>query len=105
MVDPRMRMKAAFDFLSHCRPGMTLLTGDRRRATITAVDREAGLIHGEVQMFGPCSWRADGLWTDAPCGASGPLDLAAPASDAVAVQRRASIVDQLDGSNRHFCCD
>lgn len=98
-------MTVGFDFIGYCRPGMTLATGDRRTVTITAIDREAGLIHGEVAMFGPCSWRADGLWTEAPCGASGPLDLAPPAREPAAAQRRASIVDQLDGTNRHFCCD
>jgi hypothetical protein len=98
-------MTAGFDFLGHCRPGTTLLTGDRRAVTITAVDREAGLIHGDVQMFGACSWRGNGLWVDAPCGASGPLDLAPPCVEPAAERQRASIVGALDGDNRHFCCD
>ncbi len=96
---------AAFDFIAHCKPGMTLLTGDQRSVTVTAVDAKAGVIHGEVQMFGPCNWRADGLWADAPCGASGPLDLAPPVSGPAPEPRHASVVDALDGDNRHFCCD
>jgi len=96
---------AEFDFIACCKPGMTLLTGDRRRVIVTAVDAVAGLIHGEVQMFGPCSWRADGLWADAPCGASGPLDLAPPGDGPAPEQRRVSVVEALDGDNRHFCCD
>lgn len=99
-------MSETFDFLSYCQPGMTLFTGDRRSVTVTAVDREAGLIHGELQMFGRCSWRANGLWADAPCGASGPMDLMPPADAPAAERKSASIVEQLaDGANRHFCCD
>jgi hypothetical protein len=96
-----------FDFAAYCQPGMTLATADRRSARITAVDREAGLIHGEVAMYGPCVWRGDGLWTKAPCGAQGPLDLAAPMDPTATPpeQRRASVVAALDGPNRHFCCD
>lgn len=98
-------MTVGFDFLGYCRPGMILATGDRRTVTVTAVEHDSALIHGEVAMFGPCSWRADGRWTAAPCGASGPLDLVLPATEPVPAQRHASIVDQLDGTNRHFCCD
>ena len=95
----------AFDFIAHCKPGTTLLTGDRRSVTVTAVDAVAGLIHGDLQMFGPTSWRADGLWIDAPCGARGLFDLTPPTGEAAPQQPRASIVDALDGDNRHFCCD
>ena len=102
-------MTDRFDFLGYCRPGMTLTTGDRRTATIRAIDRDAGLVHGEVPMHGPCSWRADGIWSEAPCGANGPLDLQPPAGQpadaAEPGQRRASVVDALRGPNRHFCCD
>lgn len=94
-----------FDFVAHCQPGMTLLTGDRRTVTVTAVDASAGLIHGDLQMFGPTSWRADGLWIEAPCGARGVFDLAPPASAPAAAPKRASVVDALEGDNRHFCCD
>ena len=95
----------AFDYIAHCKPGMTLLTGDRRKVTITAVDAAAGLVHGDLQMFGPTSWRADGLWIDAPCGARGLFDLTPPSGEAAPQQQRASVVDALDGDNRHFCCD
>ena len=94
-----------FDFIAFCKPGMTLLTGDRRQVTITAIDADARLVHGEVQMFGPCSWNADGLWVDAPCGASGPLDLAPPDHRPASGRHRASVVEALEGDNRHFCCD
>ena len=93
------------DFIAHCKPGMTLLTADRRSVTITAVDAAAGLVHGELQMFGPTSWRADGLWIDAPCGARGLFDLAPPAVEASHEQKRASVVEALDDDNRLFCCD
>jgi hypothetical protein len=100
-------LSETFDFLTNCQPGMPLTTADRRPVTITAVDSTAGLIHGEVAMFGPCVWHADGLWRDAPCGAAGPLDLALPADPAAArpAQRRKSVVSALDGPNRHYCCD
>lgn len=100
-------MPDSVDFLSRCRPGMTLRTVDRRDARIVRVDRAAGLIHGDVALHGSCRWHADGIWADAPCGARGPLDLAAPASDdrPVLPQRHASVVDALNGPNRHFCCD
>ena len=95
----------SFDFVAHCKPGMTLLTGDRRSVTITAVDAAAGLVHGDLQMFGPTSWRPDGLWIDAPCGARGLFDLTPPAAETAHEQQRASVVEALDGDNRHFCCD
>ncbi|MDZ4737462.1 MAG: hypothetical protein SGJ07_14045 [Rhodospirillaceae bacterium] len=100
-------MDEPFDFLAFCQPGMTLTTGDRRPVRITEIDKAAGLIRGEVAMFGACVWRADGLWQDAPCGARGPLDLAPPSHPTTAApeQRRASVVAALEGPNRHFCCD
>jgi hypothetical protein len=94
-----------FDFIAHCKPGMTLLTGDRRSVTVTAVDAAAGLVHGDLQMFGPTSWRADGLWIDAPCGARGLFDLAVPSSEPALAPKRASMAEALDGDNRNFCCD
>ena len=100
-------LSQTFDFVAYCRPGMTLATIDGHIVRITAVDREAGLVHGEVAMIGPCVWYSNGLWTEAPCGAQGPLDLAAPPDPAAIApeQRRASVVAALDGPNRHFCCD
>ncbi|MEX0808929.1 MAG: hypothetical protein WD044_09380 [Dongiaceae bacterium] len=100
-------MDEPFDFLAFCQPGMTLATGDRRPVRITEVDKVAGLIRGEVAMFGACVWRADGLRQEAPCGARGPLDLAPPPGPTTTApeQHRASVVAALDGPNRHFCCD
>jgi predicted small lipoprotein YifL len=100
-------LSQTFDFVAHCRPVMMLATVDRRPVRITAVDGATGLIYGEVAMFGPCVWRRDGLWTEAPCGAQGPLDLAAPTDPSATPpdQRHASVMAALDGPNRHFCCD
>ncbi len=98
-------MSEPFDFLAACRPGAVLRTRDRREATITRVVPQAGVILGEVPMFGPCAWRADGVYRDAPCGAAGPLDLMAPASAAPAPRRRASLAETLAPENRPFCCD
>lgn len=98
-------MTTGFNFLNYCRPGMTVATGDRRAATIVAVDPDAGLVHGEVPMHGPCSWRANGVWSEAPCGASGPLDLVPPFDAPAPDRRHASVVEALRGPNRHFCCD
>jgi hypothetical protein len=67
-----------FDFLACCRPSLTLKTRDRRDARILAVDAAARIIRGEVQMLGPCVWRADGRYQDAPAGAAGPWDLMPP---------------------------
>ncbi len=93
------------DFLATVAVGAVLRTRDRRDAAITAIDPAAGLIHGMVTMFGACSWRANGIYADAPAGAAGPLDLVAPASRPAVLQRHVSVADQLDGTNRAFCCD
>lgn len=98
-------MESGGDFLASCEAGAVLRTRDRRDAIITAVDRVAGLIHGEVAMFGPCRWRANGVYADAPAGAAGPLDLMAPAAGLPARQRHVSVTDHLDGEGRAFCCD
>src|SRR5262249_52770574 len=66
------RMTPDFDFIAACRPGTVLRTRDRSEATITRVTPADGLIHGEVRMFGPCVWRRDGRYRDAPEGAGGP---------------------------------
>ena len=65
------------------------------------------LIHGEVQMHGPCAWRVDGRYRDAPFGAPGPLDLMPPRRNAApaARPRSASMKEALEGDNRLFCCD
>lgn len=98
-------MDAPYDFLSVCQEGATLRTCDRREARITRIDREAGIIHGEVGMIGACAWRADGIYADAPMGAAGPLDLMPPASGPAAARKRVSVIDQLNGEGRAFCCD
>ncbi len=82
-----------------------LRTRDRRDVTITRVDGASGLIHGEVAMFGPCRWRADGIYADAPLGVAGPLDLVAPSVPRPAQQRHVSVTDHLGGEGRAFCCD
>jgi hypothetical protein len=94
------------DFLSFCRPGMVLKTRDRRDARILAVDAEDRLIRGEVQMMGPCVWRADGRYRDAPAGAAGPWDLMPPRSEPASEQPRESIADALQrGTPNPGCCD
>ena len=99
-------MSEGFDFLAAAAPGAVFPTRDRRQATILRVEREAGLVHGEVPMFGPCSWRADGVYKEAPCGAAGPLDLAPPGAGAAPTRRRrATMADALSRDARAFCCD
>lgn len=98
-------MDAPYDFLSACREGSALRTRDRREARITRIDRAAGIIHGEVGMFGACAWRANGVYADAPMGAAGPLDLMPPSASPAAPRKRVSVADQLDGEGRAFCCD
>lgn len=98
-------MGDAFDFLSACAPGTTWRTRDRRAATITGMDPAAGIIQGTVTMFGPCVWRADGVYAEAPFGAPGPLDLAPPCPAPPGPRKRVSAVDQLTGEARAFCCD
>jgi len=96
----------SFDFLAHCRPGLVLKTRDRREARITAVDREAGLICGEVPMLGACAWRADGRYHRAPAGAAGPWDLMPPAESAASAQRRESLAAALNAEDGNpGCCD
>jgi hypothetical protein len=101
--------ETAFDFLTRCRPGMTLMTRDRRRATITAVDAAAELITGAVPMLGACTWRSDGRYAAAPAGAAGPLDLMPPGAAAdTTAQSRASLATALQDPDRDGnpgCCD
>lgn len=99
-------MTASFDFLAACRSGVMLRTRDRGEAIITRVAEAEGLIHGEVRMFGPCVWRRDGGYRDAPGGVAGPLDLVPPDQAADATPRKTiSLKDALDPANRSFCCD
>lgn len=98
-------MAGTHDFLAGCAAGDMLRTRDRRTATITAVDRDAGLIRGEVTMFGACRWRADGIYADSPAGAAGPLDLLPPVRDPAPCQRHVSVIDHLTAESRAFCCD
>jgi len=98
-------MDAPYEFLSACREGLALRTRDRREARITRVDHEAGIIHGDVGMFGACTWRADGVYAEAPMGAAGPLDLMPPLAGPVAPRKRVSVADQLTAEARPFCCD
>jgi len=97
-----------FDFLACCQPGMTLRTRDRRDARILAVDVAGGTIRGEVPMLGPCTWRADGRYKDAPAGAAGPWDLMPPqlAESARAERAHESLADALNrGGANPGCCD
>ena len=95
---------SAAGLLARCRPGLVLMTRDRRKATIARVEA-SGRIHGVVEMFGACAWEADGRYVDAPCGAAGPLDLMPPAGGRAAPQQRASLAEMLDPANRSACCD
>ncbi len=100
-------MGGGYDFLAQCTPGLVLRTRDRRDARITAVERDARVIRGEVAMIGACAWRGDGVYLDAPLGAAGPLDLLPPGPDPgpVPVQRRVKVADQISAEGRGFCCD
>ena len=99
-----------FDFLSICKPGTILHTRDRREVRVTEIDRQRGIISGSVQMMGPCRWRSDGRFADAPAGAAGPLDLVAPADRPPPLSpddsKRASLQEALqDPAGRGYCCD
>jgi len=101
---------ADIDFLAICRPGTILHTRDRREARITDIDSQRGIISGSVQMMGPCRWRADGRFADAPAGAAGPLDLVPPSADLTGRNneegKRASLKEALqDPTQRGGCCD
>ena len=98
-------MTASFDFIAACRPGMVLRTRDRSEATISRVSVEEGLVYGEVPMFGPCAWRGDGVYRDAPTGVAGPLDLVPPGEASAKPRKTVSLKDALDPANRPFCCD
>ena len=98
-------MTASFDFIAACRPGMVLRTRDRSEATISRVSAEEGLVYGEVPMFGPCAWRRDGVYRDAPAGVAGPLDLVPPGEARAKPRKTVSLKDALDPANRPFCCD
>src|SRR5262249_50486977 len=98
-------MDSKLDLPSACRAGMVLRTRDRRAARVVSLDPAAGLIHGEVEMQGPCAWHADGRWRDAPFGAPGPLDLMPPGEEASPEQPTPSLKEALAPANRLFCCD
>jgi len=98
-------MPDGFDFLSACSIGTVLRTRDRRAVVITRVDREAGLIHGDVEMLGACSWRANGIYSDAPAGAAGPLDLVPPSAGSSVSAKRTKVADELTEAALLFCCD
>ncbi len=93
------------DFVTICKPGLSLRTRDRGEATITRIDEARGLIHGELRMFGPCVWRRDGVYRDAPFGAPGPLDLMPPTDEAAPAHKRASVAGAITAGNRALCCD
>ena len=99
---------APFDFLAASRPGMVFRTRDRREARILVVAPETGEIKGKVQMLGPCVWRADGRYRDAPAGVAGPWDLMPPDAEAAVSprQHRESLAAALqDPSANPGCCD
>ena len=99
-------MSTSFDSIAGCRPGAEMRTRDRSEAIIGRVDAAEGLIYGDVRMHGPCVWRQDGRYRDAPGGAAGPLDLAPPEAAAQAKPRKTiSLKDALDPAHRSFCCD
>lgn len=97
---------SSFDFLAFCRPGMTIRTRDRRTARILMVDAATGTITGEVPMLGPCAWRADGRYRDAPAGAAGPWDLVPPSEQTSDQGPRESLAAALQrGDGTPGCCD
>jgi hypothetical protein len=101
---------ASFDFLTYCTVGAVLRTRDRRAARIIAVDRRARIIQGEIQMQGPCRWRADGRYLDAPAGAAGPWDLMPPVLEKdhhPEASSRASLAEALQNPDpgNPGCCD
>jgi hypothetical protein len=98
-------MADRFNFIAACRSGMILRTRDGGEATIRRVSAEEGLVYGEVRLFGPCVWRHDGLYRDAPAGAAGPLDLMPPAEGSAPQRKTVRLRDALDPANRPFCCD
>jgi hypothetical protein len=98
-------MDSSYDFVANCRPGQTLRTRGRSEAIIERIAADEGLIHGEVRMYGPCAWRRDGVYRDAPAGAAGPLDLLPPTQGEAAPRNTASLKEALDPANRTFCCD
>ncbi len=98
-------MDVAPDLMNGAVVGALLRTRDGRAARILRVEPAPGLIHGEVEMHGPCVWRADGLYRDAPFGAPGPLDLTTPSISLADDRARASVAEALAAGNRHFCCD
>jgi hypothetical protein len=98
-VDPNL--------LDNCRAGSLYRTRDRREACIERIEPGEGLIYGKVQMHGPCVWRADGRYRDAPFGAPGPLDLMPPSENRAppAQPRTVSMKEALEDASRLFCCD
>jgi hypothetical protein len=100
---------AGFDFLAYCSPGAVLKTRDRREARVAAIDRRAGIIHGEIRMMGSCLWRGDGRYLDAPAGAAGPWDLMPPEQpeNRPAAPSRASLAEALQNpeADNPGCCD
>ena len=99
-------MTEATDFLAICKPGMTLRTRGRMEARILQVDAAGGLIHGEIPMYGPAVWRADGVYKDSPGGAAGPFDLMPPnPAPAAAPKQSVKLSEALDAEGRIFCCD
>ena len=95
------------ELLAIFRVGALYRTRDRREARIERIELGDRLIFGEVQMHGPCVWRADGCYRDAPFGAPGPLDLMPPGRRGVpvAVPQTVSMKEALEDDNRLFCCD
>lgn len=86
--------------------GHRLRTRDRREVAVTAVDAATGRISGTVPMVGPCHWRRDGRYEDAPGGGAGPLDLMPPETSIGEGPQHASLKDNLDDpAARNACCD
>jgi len=99
-------MNQTVDFLTICQPGMTLRTRGRTEARIHKVDAESGVIHGEIPMYGPVSWRRDGTYKDSPGGAAGPFDLVPPGAGPGSVPKQSvKLSETLDPEGRAFCCD
>jgi hypothetical protein len=95
------------ELLSFCHVGALYRTRDRREARIARIDLGDKLIYGDVQMHGPCVWRENGRYRDAPFGAPGPLDLMPPSQDGSPATgpQSVSMKEALEENYRLFCCD
>jgi len=85
--------------------GSRVRTRDRRDVADLQLAAD-GAITGTVPMVGPCRWRPDGRYENAPGGGAGPLDLVPVPVPVGEMPRRGSVVGQLaDAEAKNSCCD